>query len=104
MPRRIVLFAVCVLAGACASTAKRPAAVLGPSPSERIAAADALVRAGCFDCLLSAFREYDALRAVPAVAAAATTSAARAAALLAVRERDLGTEDSGYLRKANELA
>ena len=104
MPRRIVLFAVCVVAGACASSPKRPAAVPGPTPSERIAAADALVRAGCFDCLLAAFREYDALRAVPAVAAAATTSAARTAALLAVRERDLGTEDSGYLRKASELA
>ena len=104
MPRRIGLLAVCVVAGACASSAKRPAAALGPSPSERIAAADALVRAGCFDCLLAAFREYDALRAVPAVAAAATTSAARTAALLAVRERDLGTEDSGYLRKASQLA
>jgi tetratricopeptide (TPR) repeat protein len=75
-----------------------------PSPSERIAAADALVRAGCFDCLLEAFREYDALRAVPAVASAAATGATRTAALLAVRERDLGTEDSGYLRQANELA
>jgi tetratricopeptide (TPR) repeat protein len=102
MPRRIVLFALCVVAGACAP--KRPAVAPGRSPSERIAAADALVRAGCFDCLLAAFREYDALRAVPAVAAAATTSAARTAALLAVRERDLGTEDSGYLRKATELA
>ena len=104
MPRRIVLFALCVVAGACASSPKRPAIAHGPSPSERIAAADALVRAGCFDCLLAAFREYDALRAVPAVAAAATTGATRTAALLAVRERDLGTEDSGYLRKASELA
>ena len=76
----------------------------GPSPSERLAAADALVRAGCFDCLLAAFRDYEALRAVPTLAAAATTGATRTAALLAVRERDLGTEDSGYLRKANELA
>jgi tetratricopeptide (TPR) repeat protein len=104
MPRRIVLFALCVVAGACASSPKRPAVAPGPSPSERIAAADALVRAGCFDCLLAAFREYDVLRAVPAVAAAATTGATRAAALLAVRERDLGTEDSGYLRRAGELA
>jgi hypothetical protein len=64
MPRRIVLFALCVVAGACASSPKRPAIAPGPSPSERIAAADALVRAGCFDCLLAAFREYDALRAI----------------------------------------
>jgi tetratricopeptide (TPR) repeat protein len=102
MPRRIVLFALCVVTGACAP--KRLTVAPGPSPSERIAAADALVRAGCFDCLLAAFRQYDALRTVPAVAAAATTGATRTAALLAVRERDLGTEDSGYLRKASELA
>jgi tetratricopeptide (TPR) repeat protein len=104
MPRRIVLFALCVVAGACASSPKRPAVAPGPSPSERMAAADALVRAGCFDCLLAAFREYDALRSEAAVAAAATVGATRTAALLAIRERDLGTEDSGYLKQAAALA
>ena len=104
MPRRIALFVVCVVASACASASKRPAVVPGPTPSQRIAAADALVRAGCFDCLLAAFREYDALRSVSAVAAAAAGGATRTAALLAIRERDLGTEDSGYLRKALDLA
>ena len=103
--RRIgALFVVCVVVSACASPPKRPAVVPGPSPSERLAAADALVRAGCFDCLLAAFREYDALRSVAAVAGAATAGATQAAALLAIRERNLGTEDSGYLKRAGDLA
>ena len=96
--------ALCVVVNACASTPKRPLVAPGPSPSERLAAADALVRAGCFDCLLSAFREYDALRSVSAVAATATAGATQAAALLAIRERNLGTEDSGYLKRAVEMA
>ena len=104
MPRSITLFVVCVVASACASAPKRPAVAPGLTPTERMAAADALVRAGCFDCLLAAFREYDALRSVSTVGAAATGGATRTAALLAIRERDLGTEDSGYLRKAVELA
>ena len=104
MPRSITLFVVCVVASACASAPKRTAVAPGLTPTERMAAADALVRAGCFDCLLAAFREYDALRSVSTVGAVATGGATRTAALLAIRERDLGTEDSGYLRKAVELA
>jgi tetratricopeptide (TPR) repeat protein len=69
-----------------------------------LAGADALVRAGCFDCLLAAYREYDELRRTPSAEEAATAGAVRAAALLAVRERELGTEDSGYLQRAQELA
>ena len=104
IPRSIALFVVCVLATACASAPKREAVALGPTATERMAAADALVRAGCFDCLLAAFREYEALRSLSTVGAAATGGATRTAALLAIRERDLGTEDSGYLGKAVELA
>jgi tetratricopeptide (TPR) repeat protein len=74
-----------------------------PSPSVRLAAADAQVRAGCFDCLVSAFREYTALRSTT-VAGPAAIGAARAAALLAIRERELGIEDSEYLARARELA
>jgi len=74
-----------------------------PSPSARLAAADAQVRAGCFDCLVSAFLEYTSLQST-AVAGAAAIGAARSAALLAIRERELGTEDSGYLVRARELA
>ena len=93
---------VCAVVGACSP--KRPAVVPGPSPAERLAAADALVRAGCYDCLAAAFRDYDALRSIPASADAASAGAARSAALLAIRERDLGTEDSGYLERSKGLA
>jgi len=68
-----------------------------------MAGADALVRAGCFDCLLAAYKEYDSLRHTPPAEDTATAGAARAAALLAIRERELGTEDSGYLKRAQEL-
>jgi tetratricopeptide (TPR) repeat protein len=74
-----------------------------PSPSARLAAADAQVRAGCFDCFVSALQEYNNLRSVPTVARAASIGAARAAALLAIRERELGTPDSGYLARAREI-
>ena len=65
-----------------------------------VPAADAQVRAGCFDCLVSAFQEYDSLRPTASVADEASIGAARSAALLAIRERELGTEDSGYLTRA----
>jgi tetratricopeptide (TPR) repeat protein len=98
------LLVVCAVVGACSTAPKRPAVVPSPSPAERLAAADALVRAGCFDCLLAAFREYEALRSVSAVAAPATTGATQTAVLLAMRERNLGTEDSGYLKRAMDMA
>jgi tetratricopeptide (TPR) repeat protein len=41
---------------------------------------------------------------MPATEELATAGAVRTAALLAVRERELGTEDSGYLQRARELA
>jgi tetratricopeptide (TPR) repeat protein len=69
-----------------------------------LAEADALVRAGCFDCLAGALKQYESVRAVAGVGAMATTGAVRASALLALRERELGTTDSGYLEKARELA
>jgi len=59
-----------VLFSACAHPKPAP-----PPPdlhSARLAAAAAQVKAGCLDCLLNAFREYDALRAIPAAAADAT--------------------------------
>jgi tetratricopeptide (TPR) repeat protein len=104
MQRVAALLVVCAVAGACSSPPKRPAVVPGPSPAERLAAADALVRAGCLDCLAAAFREYDSLRSIPAAADAAVAGAAQSAALLAIRERDLGMEDSGYLTRARELS
>jgi tetratricopeptide (TPR) repeat protein len=69
-----------------------------------LAQADANLRAGCFDCLVEALRQYESARGIPVLTAQATTGAARTAALLALRERELGTTDSGYLEKARELA
>jgi tetratricopeptide (TPR) repeat protein len=66
--------------------------------------AAALLREGCFDCLADAFRIYDSLRSVPSFEEAATAGAVRASALLSLRERELGTEDSGYLPRARALA
>ena len=75
-----------------------------PSPAERLAAVDAELRAGCLDCLRSAYQQYEALRQSPAIADAATAGAIRAAALVALRERELGMLDDGYLAKARERA
>ena len=66
MRHAVTVFVVCVPLAACAP--KRLVVAPAPSPAERLAAADALVRAGCLDCLAAAFREYDALRSIPAAA------------------------------------
>lgn len=97
---------IALLLAAVGCSARKP--TVAPDPRARaaasLAAADALVLAGCFDCLAEAFRTYDALHTEPTVAAAATAGAARTAALLAIRERELGTEDSGYLARARAIA
>ena len=82
--RRLSILVVLTLSAACAAP-KKPVVAPGPSPAERLAAADALVRAGCYDCLASAYREYDALRQIPAAADQATAGAIRTSALLALR-------------------
>ena len=96
--RRALAIALCCAFAGCSSP-KKPAAKI----PERLTNADALVRAGCYDCLVAAFREYTTLRAYPSATEAATAGAVRSAALLAARERELGTEDSGYLQRAHEL-
>ena len=101
MPRVLTVF-LCAMAAACSS-----ARVAAPKPDRtaaaRLAAADALVRAGCLDCLLEAHAGYLALRGIDAVAEAVNSGAIRTAVLLAVRERELGTEDTGYLARARDL-
>jgi tetratricopeptide (TPR) repeat protein len=100
--RTLRTLALLGFASACAP--KPPAVAPAPTPIERLAAAEALVKAGCYDCLAGALEAFEALRSSPAVSTQATLGAARSAALLAIRERDLGTEDSGYLKRAQELA
>jgi tetratricopeptide (TPR) repeat protein len=70
---------------------------------QRLASADALVRAGCLDCLIDAFGEYDLLRAFPFAKDAATAGAIRAGGLIARRERELGMVDDGYGQRARAL-
>ena len=96
---------VCLLVGLVAACGPKKVAV-DPAIAGRatLSQADANLRAGCFDCLVDALTQYEATRAIPALAPAATSGAVRAAALLALRERELGTTDSGYLEKARELA
>jgi tetratricopeptide (TPR) repeat protein len=99
---------VCLLALVAApSCAPKPQVVAvvppGPTPSQRLASADALVRAGCLDCLIAAYGEYDLLRTFPFAKDAATAGAVRTAALVALRERELGMADEGYLQRARDL-
>jgi tetratricopeptide (TPR) repeat protein len=103
MRRSACALAIAVSLSAC-TLARRPQVVPQADPAERLAAADAQIRAGCFDCLLSAYHEYDALRTIPAAADAATAGAIRAAALLALRQNELGMANDEYLRIAKGLA
>jgi tetratricopeptide (TPR) repeat protein len=83
--------------------AARPPSPTGPDPATvaaRLSAADQLVRAGCLDCLTEAYLEYEALRPVES----AVVAAGRTAALISIRERELGIEDSGALAGARALA
>jgi tetratricopeptide (TPR) repeat protein len=94
------------LVAGVSACAPKPAVVPAPpapTPAQRLTSADALLDAGCLDCLIDAFHEYDLLRQNPAVAEAATTGAVRAAALVARRQRELGMEDDGYAQRARSL-
>lgn len=75
--------------------------------SARLAEADGLVEAGCFDCLRDALSKYQAIRVVAGAPAAgidqAAAGAVRAAGLLAIRQRELGMIDEGYLAVAKDL-
>jgi tetratricopeptide (TPR) repeat protein len=64
----------------------------------------ALVRAGCLDCLREAYHGYYALLRHPAVRNEAAAAAARVGALIAIRERELGIIDTGALDGARALA
>src|SRR5262249_51403979 len=101
---RLVLVGAMTAAVSACATAPHPIAQAGPTPRVRLASADALVRAGCLDCLVDAVAEYDALRSDAEVGQAATIGEARAAALVSLRERDLGLIDSHALDRARELA
>jgi tetratricopeptide (TPR) repeat protein len=106
MRKALVLAALVSAVAAVQGCARLPAAVSLPPaapPADRFKAADGLVRAGCLDCLLEAYREYDMLARDDMAGERASVAAARTAALIALRERELGLVDSGYLGRAREL-
>src|SRR4051812_17740375 len=90
-------------AAACGPKAVAPAARPAATPAQRLASADALVRAGCYDCLLDAYGEYDLLRQFPYAREAATLGAIRAAGLVARRQRELGLVEEGFVDRARSL-
>jgi tetratricopeptide (TPR) repeat protein len=99
------LMLVAVLGGAaCARKPVAPAVAPAPTPAQRMASADALVRAGCYECLLDAYGEYDLLRQFPYAKDAATLGAIRAAGLIARRQRELGLVEEGFVERARSLA
>jgi len=74
-----------------------PTANRASSIDERLSSADALLRAGCYDCLKDALDLYEPLASANSRARAGMS---HAAGLLAVRERELGLRDSSYLEQA----
>jgi tetratricopeptide (TPR) repeat protein len=109
--RLTLALGLAVVTGGCATA--RPL-VASPSVanllidvSPRLAEADALVLAGCFDCFQDALAQYQAVRAIAgastAAVEAATAGAVRAAGLLALRERELGFSAGSHLALARDL-
>src|SRR5215510_14721606 len=104
MRPRLIVLAITLIVGACArKVPPAPSVPAAPTPALRLASADALLRAGCLDCLVDAFGEYELLPAFPAAKEAATAGAIRAAGLIARRERELGMADGGYTQRARAL-
>jgi tetratricopeptide (TPR) repeat protein len=98
------LVLVVALSG-CARTPLAPVATAPPppTPAQRLASADALIREGCLDCLVDAFGQFDLLRTIPSAAEIGTAGAVRTAALIALRQRELGMSDEGYRQRARSL-
>ena len=92
-----------VLATSACSARTRPTVSPDSGFAARLAEADALLRAGCLDCLEAAYRAYDELRLNRQVTEAATLGFLRTAGLIAVRERELGMAESGSLARAREV-
>lgn len=102
--RRVAVCAALIAVTACGPKPVAVVPVGGPTPEQRLAAAGDMVRAGCVECFESALAEYESLLAVPSVTDAAETGIINTAALLALRERELGMIDRNYLAHAREVA
>jgi tetratricopeptide (TPR) repeat protein len=104
---RVFLFGILIYGAAC-SHGKPGVATTLPQAAARLADADQLLRQGCFDCIADALREYEAIGSLPGLSQNAVDLATigwiRAAVLLGLRERELGTTDEGYLSQARQKA
>jgi hypothetical protein len=102
MSRRHLVAAALAVVAACGP--KKVAVDPAIAARATLEQAAANLRAGCFDCLAEALKQFESVRTIPAVADVATRGAVHASAILAMRERELGTTDSGYLERARQLA
>ena len=98
-------FVLTVVLSGCAKPpiAPAPTRPAPPTPAQRLASAEASVRQGCLDCLIDAFGEYELLRSLPAAVTVGTDGAIRTAALIGLRQRELGMNDDSYLQRARSL-
>jgi tetratricopeptide (TPR) repeat protein len=103
--RRLACLAIAIAVSGCAKAPVKPVTATPPppTPAQRLASADALIRAGCLDCLIDAFGQYELLRTIPSASEVGTAGAIRAAALIQLRQRELGMVDEGYGQRARSL-
>ena len=102
--RRTLIVVLATLGATCGPKPLPALPTAGPSIAVRLEAADGLVDAGCLDCLLAAYREYNAIRSERDLVARAAAGAVRTAALIDVRERELGLLGNDYLTEARNVA
>lgn len=101
---RCVLIAICLTLAGCAARARPAEPPLQTAPPVDLVPADALVRDGCYRCLLMAFDTYEKALDSPPVAARARDGAFVTAVLLAMREKEIGLEATTWLDRASQLA
>lgn len=100
-----VVLTAAIATAACAPRI-RPTAPAGLTPAQRLDAIDALIRDGCYDCLVDALGRAERLASDRGAESPAPQVVERirvAAGLLAIRERDLGLVDQHYLEQARTL-
>lgn len=74
-----------------------------PDGRAELARGEALIRRGCYDCLVEALNLFVALQGDAGVGRDAEAQAVRTAVLLAVRENELGLLHNGYIERARAL-
>jgi tetratricopeptide (TPR) repeat protein len=104
MQRIAVWVLACWSLAAVACVARHPGASPAGAVTERLAAADRLLRDGCFDCFAAAYQQYDTLQRDPAIRSQAAAGAAEAAILMAIREAELGIPAGPHRALAHSIA